>query len=129
MTNQELQKIIWAAGFIDGEGCIRINSYTSRKSTLYNIVLKVSQKKKEPLEILVSLFGGKIGKYGQRNIYQWQVTNKMANEALKSLLPYLILKKEQAELALSFQERRISRKLFNPEQDKIDKNRLKELKR
>lgn len=95
--------IAYVAGFLDGEGCIYIND-----STLYVIT---AQCNKEVLDKCKESFGGgvyehiseqKRQKTNWRRSWQWRVWNKGAADLLEACLPYLIVKKEEAELALKF---------------------------
>jgi hypothetical protein len=49
--------LAWAAGFIDGEGCIRI---TAGDRGGMNVGLTITQKSRIPLDHFVSIFGGNV---------------------------------------------------------------------
>jgi hypothetical protein len=105
MTKRE--KIAWAAGFVDGEGCIQIvrNRHNAMAGEYqYKVSLTVVQKAKSPLTKLVEIFGGEVKKHD--GYWRWTVMCAQADSVLRALLPFLVLKKSQAELALSFQSRR-----------------------
>lgn len=88
--------IAWAAGFIDGEGCIQISKPPKRVMTL-----KASQKLSNPLQQLKQLFGGNVYQY--ELICSWQVSGRMAAQTLERLLPYLTVKQSQARVFLNLQ--------------------------
>lgn len=93
------------AGFFDGEGCIHISS--NREGRHHTLVLQVSQVDRRPLTALVDRFGGTVCPLrpvldGRHAIFQWTVRSKAAEAALEALLPFLVVKKEQAELALEY---------------------------
>ena len=94
-------KLIWAAGFIDGEGCI---SLIGDRGT-YTAVINVGQTKELPLLVLQEVFGGSVGPVRDRfnQHYQWRVYGIAAANAAKLLLPYLILKAEQARILIAYQ--------------------------
>lgn len=107
-----LVELAWAAGFIDGEGCIQ---YRVRQRTRgrheYSLSLYVGQVDPRPLRRLQALFGGSVGLKdpakgeSRRPIYYWRVVYATADAALRQLLPYLSVKREQAELALQLRAR------------------------
>ncbi len=98
--------LAWAAGFVDGEGCIlpTVKKESRWKGTVrFGLVLKVDQVVPEPLEKLQSLFGGTIIA-GQR-AYTWSVYSREAQSALSAMMPYLVNKRAQAGLAILYQDR------------------------
>jgi hypothetical protein len=142
----ELQ-IAWAAGFFDGdEGCVMIQrrkGRTGARGGAYVMGISVSQKIPDPLYLVMELLGcGSVHqtkhrwKYGCE-MWFWRASGNFACGALKRLLPYLVVKRSQAEIAIAFQERRIHvhKDKFNREivarqvaADEIDRLRLKVLK-
>ncbi len=109
MNRQE--SIIWAAGFVDGEGNIAIQRYSStrgrRHRPCHNLLLQVAQTSLGPLEKLKELWGGRIGERKHGNprrapIWGWWVSGKDAAQAIAELRPYLLVKREQADIALEF---------------------------
>lgn len=96
--------LAWAAGFIDGEGCIGVYSNGIKSSAVLS--LSVSQKYNEPLLKLVALFGGHLKpKSNPVGFMEWRLYSSNALNVLKQVLPYLQSnKKEQAILAIQFQE-------------------------
>ena len=109
----------YAAGFFDGEGHICI-SYTSgnpkslkSKYPRYSMKVQVGQASRGPVEWLQRIFGGTAVKkkmykssYNDRYIYprwDWTLSTNQAADFLRQIIPYLTLKKEEAEIALSFQ--------------------------
>lgn len=94
--------VIWAAGFIDGEGCI--HSPHRR-----NLNVGASQVDPRPLLRLRELFGGAIyvndnpakrGIRARRLSWSWVVTGRRAVKVLQELLPYLVVKQEVALLGV-----------------------------
>lgn len=89
--------LAWAAGFIDGEGCISIRT----SGNYYGCVLTVVQKFPSPLLKLQTMFGGSIAARDKGAAYQWRITsNPKVIEVLTLLYPYLLVKKPQAKLVL-----------------------------
>ncbi len=100
MNRQE--KIIWAAGFLDGEGCISI----IRDRNNFQCLVDAAQVNKPPLEVLRELFGGllRFAESPRGGHWQWRVYARRASDACKELLPYLVNKQEQARMLITFQE-------------------------
>jgi LAGLIDADG endonuclease len=99
---------IWAAGFIDGEGCVSIGRAKAKDHNWYSYTLNlaVSQKTEAPLKRLHEMFGGHLFNYKSRGVvyYRWQHWGPGALAAIKELLPYLFVKREVAEVGIRFQE-------------------------
>jgi hypothetical protein len=97
----------WAAGFIDADGMIGITRQASRSGNgnyWYNVKLTASQKFLTPLQRLQGMYGGKIyttsNRYGAW--YVWSLNSKDTLPALRVMLPWLVVKKARAELAIQF---------------------------
>lgn len=89
----------YAAGFIDGEGCITIASrYLDAE-----LRLQVGQKVREPLDVLQDTFGvGSIYAVRATDSYLYVANGRKALRVLELVLPYLIVKKEQAKLSFDY---------------------------
>ena len=100
-----IAEVAWAAGFIDGEGCIGI-AFAKRGNGGYNLSLRVSQTVRKPLEKLQAMFGGSIYSYQRKSHYKpawtWNVYGNTARAIVRKLLPYLEVKARQASIALVF---------------------------
>jgi len=115
--------LAYTAGIVDGEGCILIARNTKRKTgkTYHQLQVVVASSNLWLCEWLKMQYGGSITndkRYLRRSaisksvIYKWFLTSNAASQFIKMILPYLYLKKPQAELAINFQENRgISSKL------------------
>lgn len=110
-------RLAWAAGFIDGDGFITIQNRKSvvNGKTYSGTYLRVGacQAKQDVLLELQSLFGGSIRiknsgpnkeGYNRKQQWVWTLSTEQAYECLKQIIPFMIHKKEVAELALFFQE-------------------------
>ena len=106
----------YAAGIFDGEGYIGIDkiSVSSGKKKAINLGLRVviSQKDGLIMDWLKINFGGNV--YKQRNgsqyyIYRWRIHSLKAQQFLKTVLPYLIIKKAQSEFAIKFHDEKNER--------------------
>jgi len=105
----------WAAGFIDGEGSIsifRCNGKTWRSADKYRLELEVTQCDTLPLERLKEILGGYIEPRRQRlnpnwsPAWRWKLRGWTTIPVLQLLMPYLVVKRPQAELALKFYRNR-----------------------
>lgn len=117
MTRREL--VAYAAGFIDGEGCIVIlrkknNQGVGFHSRYYLLRLQACNTAPEGIELLYGLFGGAMreraahsaNRYNKGVMYEWETSSNGALKALKELLPHLRVKRAQAEFAIQFQNYR-----------------------
>jgi hypothetical protein len=103
----------YLAGAVDADGFITVYRKAGpiRKDGHRPIyyVAKIGLSETNPIipELLYKTFGSWLGEYQPKNPhhkkwYVWQATNDKARNAIQALLPYLRLKKRQAELALEF---------------------------
>lgn len=101
----------WAAGFVDGEGCISIvkDRQVVRRSVGYRLAFCIVQNDLEVLEYFNKGLGemGKIYKVKRRmghnrQIYTLNYTGSAALELIRLLKPYLVRKQLQAQAALDF---------------------------
>jgi hypothetical protein len=101
----------WAAGFFDGEGCVAICKQVHKKGyrTSYMLQLSISQKDPQPLHIFRELFGGFLYEYSAKQnrvkYWRWSVHGNGALSCLDRLIPFLVLKKERAEIGSDYQRK------------------------
>jgi len=98
--------LAYAAGIIDGEGCIHIARTKNPQMVggiVYFLLVRVGTTDGVIPQHLLSIFGGSIVNRHRRQ-QVWQATGAHAEAVLLAVLPYLVLKKPQAELALEFRE-------------------------
>jgi len=104
----------YAAGLIDGEGCIGVYNQTcptTKTRRRYILTLRVSMSNWESPLWMKNTFGGNYRSYtnlgyGKKVMYTWSMSTKIAGEFLKRILPYLKVKQRQAELAIEFQDKK-----------------------
>lgn len=102
----------YLAGLFDGDGCIVIRkqkqyAYPGRIQHVMCAILTMSDK--PILEFWVNKFGiGSVAKLkdkrARRSVYQWRLSAKNADSMLRIIYPYLMVKKDQADLAFKFRE-------------------------
>jgi hypothetical protein len=107
----------YLAGAIDADGFITISRSTpsatrkdGRRSTYYTAKVGLSEIHPAIPNLLHETFGGWLGGHTPKNPqhrpwHTWQATNQIAAQAVRALLPYLRLKRQQAELVITFAER------------------------
>jgi len=110
---QEPSQLDWVrlAAYIDGEGCVSITASKSKSQNWANhqlqLVVGVTNTDPRLTEWCAKTFGG----YGRveprknerwKPCCRWNAASRKAEWILKNCLPYFIIKREQAEIALAF---------------------------
>jgi hypothetical protein len=106
-------QLAYTAGIIDGEGYFvlvprAMNHRKYGKYQRYNAVVGIKHTKRELLEWMKEKFGGNIYGVPCRSIahapsWEWRVTHLAAAAFVQQIMPYLLLKKRNAELILEVQ--------------------------
>lgn len=115
---EEPSQVDWArlAAFIDGEGHIRIHEHYTKHArkhgwgpTLY-VYLTIDNTDIRLVNWLRETFGGCVNLNREfkpskawKTCFKWTVSSRFAAMLLESCLPYFVMKREQAEIALQFQ--------------------------
>lgn len=100
--------IEYFAGLFDGEGCIHIRK-SKRPSGIwgYQLSCVLGMVTPKPIHLLKKTFGGSIyiakKKRPNRDCHNWTVCSRIALRFLEQVEPHLIVKKEEALLAMEFQ--------------------------
>lgn len=108
MTNQfKIEDLARLAAYIDGEGHISIEAVGKRKLPSYRMQITVANTDLRLMVWLKSTFGGEyrdkcLTKKGRRAWY-WYMSAGKASDLLALCLPYFIMKRDQAEIAITFQ--------------------------
>jgi len=124
MDNQQ-ERLVWLAGFIDGEGHFGINRVKRRnhagsgfqmtpRITITNTSKDALEYVRETLQAhgLAFYIGWKAPGKDKRTKWQWQLEIagvKRLNRFIPVIGPYLIVKKPQAELLLKYCRHRLER--------------------
>jgi hypothetical protein len=133
----------YAAGLIDGEGCIHISKEKPETmeravNSKYGLTVIVDMADGKGIDLLYGLFGGKIKQvdtnkrksfipYTFDKSWHWEIYGTKAKEMLKKIYPFLRIKKEQARIAIDFrtrQEKDIEKRkriIFRDEKGRIQK--------
>lgn len=116
VMNTKKQIISYCAGLIDADGCIGIkrSTYSMRVTgdatqPTYSERIHIRQVEKAGLTLLAETFGGNIrtedpsAKRG-KPLYTWGQTDAKAAQTLLALLPFLRIKRKQAENCLGLRK-------------------------
>jgi hypothetical protein len=114
----EPSEMEWArlAAYIDGEGCISITYHCKKgRYNFFSLLIDIANTDIRLMYWLQEHFGGwlsvnQASATDNRRVpcYHWRMSQKDYVEALEKMMPYLVIKKEQAEIAIAF------RKTFRP---------------
>lgn len=114
MVMDGYRELIWMAGVVDGEGCVFINRTHRKGSQIldYRMGINLNVTEGQDISMFVERFGGKMylikaPTERAKSYHAWTLYGEAALAALRTLLPLLVWKKEKAELAIRFQERRV----------------------
>lgn len=108
MNSDYSHRLAWAAGFIDGDGCFCLfRGHSSGHRAVRSVSVSAANNSVAPLEELQSLFGGRLFIARQTSAgndhWQWHVSGaKNCRTVISQLLPYLVEKKEIAEVVLAY---------------------------
>ena len=106
----------YMAGIMDADGyfTIKRSTYAMRvrgdaTQPVFSERVGIKQVTPQAVEFLAQHFGGsvRIEKASAQNgkpLYSWQITNKMAARLVETLMPYLRIKRRQAEILLQLRE-------------------------
>jgi len=101
--------LAYTAGIIDGEGYIGISrgGFHSSGTPKYRMRVIVGTTSEELVRLLQYNFGGSVAKRkttgNRKQQWAWEIAALKAAKFLMKIYPYLLLKRKQAELCLSFQ--------------------------
>lgn len=119
--------IQYIAGFFDGEGSINI--YQTKKGVKkdrigYQLSIYVHNTNEKIIRIFEKKFGGYVNIRKRetnkwKTGYDWKLSANQALKFLQDLIPFLILKKEQAKVAIEMQELQKSKQHQFAKTDKV----------
>ena len=104
MTN-----VAYAAGLLDGDGHLHVKRrHRLNNRRAYWICVSISNTHRPVLEWLRERFGGFIQaqqkKLGCKQCYEWRAQSTTGIRFLEATLPFLIIKRRQAEVLIDFHE-------------------------
>lgn len=123
----------YAAGLFDGEGHIGITvTKNGRGEKYHRLQVNVTNTNITVIHWLFERFGGCIHnpRYftseNWREAHRWTIADGKASSFLQTVLPYLIIKKSQAELAIEFQATKTKGGFGTPKPDLAHRDGLRE---
>ncbi len=102
-------ELAYMAGIFDGEGCISITRVKGKTVPKYYLVCQVHMANEYMINLFRFCFRGSIFNPKKREphhkqMWQWICTGRIAQVFLETLLPYLRLKRAEAELGIELQK-------------------------
>lgn len=101
--------LAYMAGLLDGEGHIGITLRKNLRSG-HQLRIEITNTNEAFIKWILPRFDGhgahrkdRWGDGNRKDSYVWYADNRKAIRLLKLLMPYLVLKKEQAQIAIDFQ--------------------------
>jgi hypothetical protein len=107
--------LAYLAGVLDSDGHITVQRFRkvrngrSKPNTYYCLKVGIAGCRTPPHELAREMFGGKIYPFTPKNPfhrkqYQWSVSGPTAKTVLLAVLPFLRVKRRQAEQGIAFQD-------------------------
>jgi len=105
------QDLAYIAGFFDGEGCVsirRARPVRPNQNTRYSLLVTIANTNLPILEFIAGVLGGVIHRCSwttlrRRAMYHLYWCGYDARKVLETIQPFLRIKKQEAELGISFQ--------------------------
>lgn len=102
------EELAWCAGFLDGDGSFNIS--LNGQGVSLAPCISATSKESEPLDELVRIFGGHMSivrhAVSGQEYWHWRVRQGDVVDVCRMLIPFLVLKREQAELMIKAWEGR-----------------------
>ena len=101
--------LAYLAGMIDADGYISITRSKRGKYLYFAPQVGIAGTRREPHDLASSIWGGCVSRYVPKNAahrpqFQWSRVGRAATEVIEAIYPFLLVKREHAELALSLWE-------------------------
>ena len=105
--------IRYVSGLMDGEGCIAIRRRVEmprNPRVSYMLVVQISMTHEGVVSAVHKAFGGAMSeikwhrRMNNRPAYQWRLYSTACAAFLEKCIPYLIVKRDEAQLGISFQK-------------------------
>jgi len=119
VSHPDVTNLAWAAGVIDGEGCITIG-YRKNSGT-HQLTIRVVSKDNRMCPKMHDIFGGSLWRDKQERLI-WQVTGARAAEVARLVYPYIVVKPEQIDIAIAFGN------TIQPASQRLSKGSLREVR-
>jgi hypothetical protein len=101
-------QLSYIAGFFDGEGSVSVSrpKATKNQKRYLKLRARIGQNTRAVLDWIQSLFGGSVIEekktYGsaKKVMYRWQASDRVAEKFLRTIEPYLIVKRMAVDVAV-----------------------------
>lgn len=124
MRNAPTTMLAYFAGLMDGEGCIDISRRMAKNSVnpSFRLTVIIANNVTVPLEAAKRVWGGALHASARAQYYgyQWRLSGNDASAFLADVLPYLMIKDDEARHAIAFQERINAPRGATLTQDEVD---------
>jgi hypothetical protein len=100
----------YAAGLLDGEGCVQLSKQQFKTYIRYQLRVQMRMTNPAPLVELQKEYGGSLclgtppKNPKHRPTLTWTIVSREAADFLRRVRPWLIVKAEESDLALEFQD-------------------------
>lgn len=105
----------YMAGILDGEGSLSIGNYSGNRKNgdkHFQVNIAICSTDEILINWIVDTFGGYKGKYtpkqmsrnGRKQVFRWQCSSDRLEHICEITLPYLIIKKRQAEILIQMRK-------------------------
>ena len=106
------EELAYFAGILDGEGCFCLHSHTAKPSFrghIYACAIHVGNTDIRLLQWIADRFGGRVFAEQRQNakwkdVWRWYARTDDMDVWLPAVLPYLIIKRDQAELLMAYRK-------------------------
>lgn len=104
-------EVAYLAGLFDGEGCVTIRKMFYKPKHQYQALLSVMMCSEKAVKLFFERWGGSFVERDRKPsewkvCWQWSVTGTKTIFILEELLPYLVVKRDEAVVALAFEKYR-----------------------
>lgn len=107
-----IEEAAYVAGLMDGVGTFFIGNYGANPEAFFQIYIKISSTDKCMIEWVYNTFGGAMREYhstqmekkGKGPVYIWCCSGDRLTHLCEIMIPYLVAKKEQAEILLEIRK-------------------------
>lgn len=129
MTKQEdALNLAYAGGLFDGEGSIfigKVKTDRNKSGLLFRLHIEMCNTNEVAVRRMQLYFGGSVyERYAdidtRRTLWAWHLRGQKALGFLRIIVPYLRIKKPQAELAIEFQARQRLGRYTKPHTNVLD---------
>lgn len=133
-----IYELAYIAGLFDGEGCVALHRFRGRKNRCdaakIALTCSITNTDKRAIDFMQSRFKGSVAcedrsRHNHKNSWKWAIFSRQAAAFLKEILPFLVLKKERAILAIQFADNLLDLRYAKPQEKPAEVERRESLYR